>query len=225
MSYSFNLKFAVVNSKVEALDIMQKAADSFMDYEEAKSFVYNSRYTCMMFRQPTQEACEKEIRRYGDLWVQHLFTFNFVYWEKYNLLGMCLDSNGYPAIDALFPYNVHFQNSCDQDYDWDAWVPEIAIFDKIARKWCQASYEQLLEKFDYLEKSKKDNPGYLDYYRKTATYEEVFETLHLGYWMNAMPDSEYEMYQMQTNLRNCGLQYALERYMLQLVDEDFKKYK
>ncbi|MBQ8567302.1 MAG: hypothetical protein IJ445_06960 [Clostridia bacterium] len=69
----------------------------------------------------------------------------------------------------------HFQNSCDQDYDFEDWKG-VPYFEFIAEKWKNATDSEVIEHYrndrgyDYDEEYASD----LDYYRRSFAYDEIW---------------------------------------------------
>lgn len=62
-----------------------------------------------------------------EYWLNTLFTSRFVYWPNYDLLGV----SGYKfpgEIENWFDGHFTFQNSSDQDYDYETWPAGIDLF-------------------------------------------------------------------------------------------------
>lgn len=108
-------------------------------------------------------------------WAKRIFTYRYFYNKELNLLGIY----GLPnSLRELFDDTLGFQNSCDQDYEFEYW-DKVEPFKLIANKWRTVSLESVLEKMDrlsdleYCRDVEKDSP---QYYAKTACYEEIWET-------------------------------------------------
>jgi hypothetical protein len=98
-----------------------------------------------------------------------IFSYRFFYIPAHNLLGVF----GTPdAVHDIFDTTVYFQNSCDQDYDFDEWKG-IPVFEEIAEKWKNATDEETRKKYD--EKYGLDDEEDFDYeyQKKTFAYDEI----------------------------------------------------
>ena len=103
--------------------------------------------------------------------VDKVFKYRFFYLAEYKLLGIF----GVPdAVKNLFDASIEFQNSCDQDYEYDHW-DGVKIFEEIAKKWENASDEDIRK--NYIEKYRQiddeDDFDY-DYYRRSFAYDEIW---------------------------------------------------
>lgn len=96
-----------------------------------------------------------------------VFTFRFFYLPQHNLLGMF----NIPTIARrLFDATYFFQNSTDQDYDYDYWRG-VPLFESIAEKWKNATDEQVIAAHKCPEEMESER---FDYYRKTFAYDEIW---------------------------------------------------
>ena len=103
-------------------------------------------------------------------WMRNsIFSYRFFYIPQHNLLGVfCIPD----AVNDIFDLTCHFQNSCDQDYDFDEWKG-IPIFEQIAEKWKNATDEAVHKSFEYPYEHKP--PIDYDYYRRSFAYAEIWK--------------------------------------------------
>lgn len=104
-----------------------------------------------------------------------VFNFRYFYIKDLELLGLY---GGPDCLGELFDCTLGFQNSCDQDYDFEYW-DKVEPFKAIADKWKTVPLESVLEKMDRLsdlEYCRDVEKDYPQYYAKTACYEEIWET-------------------------------------------------
>lgn len=103
-----------------------------------------------------------------------VFHYRYFYDKEHQLLGMY---GVHDALYSLFDAVCEFQNSCDQDYDFDVWNG-IACFESVAQKWKNASVDALKvglgEYWDHVKWEEKRTEE-LDYYRRTAAYQEIWD--------------------------------------------------
>ena len=113
-----------------------------------------------------------------ELWLYSLFNFKFVYWSQFNLLGLCCRDFGDAEKD--FNKHVYFQNSCDQDYEYEDW-PDIKCFSDIIFQVVNMSIKQLVANFDSytIEEISRD----INYYKRCLVYSEIYDTLDLDNWL------------------------------------------
>ena len=133
--------------------------------------IAEANYTyCPFFDEFEKIELTKEVREKMDSWAAKVFRHKF-YFE---LDGTLLCVFGPPkCTEHLFDATIAFQNSCDQDYDFDTWngIPE---FESIVKKWELCSDEDVakeMAKRDY----DLDSVNY-DYYRRSFCYESIFDT-------------------------------------------------
>ena len=124
-------------------------------------------------------------------WIQHVFNLRFVYWPEKHLLGL----SGYDftyEVNKLFDTHFSFQNSTDQDYDFDCWSDKINVFRNYKQRYMFADLKTLCKdnpKQWYTLEEVKEDP---DYYRKTMLYEKIYEdVLHLDHWLYNEPDEKF----------------------------------
>lgn len=116
-----------------------------------------------------EEEYELDTKAYN--WAVTVFSYRWFYLESENLLGVF----GVPdSLKFMFDAYYYFQNSTDQDYDFNEWVG-IPIFEKIAEKWKKSSSEEVLKLFDLKLEDLKGTAD-LDYYKRSACYKEIWET-------------------------------------------------
>lgn len=101
-------------------------------------------------------------------WMRNsIFSYRFFYIPEHNLLGVF----GVPNVEEIFDLTCYFQNSCDQDYDFEDWKG-IPIFEQIAEKWKNATNEEVHKSFEYPDEH--EEPIDYDYYRRSFAYDEIW---------------------------------------------------
>lgn len=208
MSYGFDMGFAQANSLQEAMAIALEYTQSQMTEKNIRKTIRDNRYYIPSVR-TGYIADEKSKNRRADVladtadryWLEALFTFRFLYWEEHKLLGIVM----MPPENASekWPLSVYFQNSCDQDYPLFDWKEgNIPFFANAAAKAENYTTEEIRAKFDY-EIEDED----LEYYRRSACYDDIFETLALEPWLyNHCTDVPFVTFALQ------GIQNEVERY-------------
>jgi hypothetical protein len=102
-------------------------------------------------------------------WVLNsLFKYRYFYLPQHELLGVLSLPDGF---DDMFDNVSYFQNSCDQDYEFDEWKG-IPIFEQIAEKWKNATDEEVYKTFEYPDEY--EEPIDYDYYRRSNAYDEIW---------------------------------------------------
>ena len=109
--------------------------------------------------------------RVDEAWAKGAFTMRFFYLAEHNLLGVF----GVPtAVRNVFDETIYFQNSCDQDYDFDEWAA-VPVFAQIAEKWRTATDEAVRAKYGAEREGECDEDCIdLDYYRRSFAYDEIW---------------------------------------------------
>lgn len=135
-------------------------------------------------------------------WMRNsIFSYRFFYIPEHNLLGVF----GVPDdVKDIFDLTCYFQNSCDQDYDFEEWEG-IPIFEQIAEKWKNAADEATLAHYNERWRDDENEIDY-DYYRRTFAYEEIWELCE--HYLNSEDDvvyiSMFGFYEIQEQVGFCG---------------------
>ena len=115
---------------------------------------------------------ERIIREIDKAWVHNVFKFRFFYLPKYELLGIFSVPDGF---QDMFDNVTFFQNSCDQNYDFEVWNG-VPLFEEIANKW-----KNVFSDKDVFELYKKKHGKYpkdekfdYDNRRKSFCYDEIW---------------------------------------------------
>lgn len=69
---------------------------------------------------------------------------------------------------------MYFQNSCDQDYEFEEWKG-IKWFEECAEKWKVASLEEVNRAHTETYQSSIDEEDDLEYYRRWSCYNEIWK--------------------------------------------------
>lgn len=107
-----------------------------------------------------------------------VFNFRYFYIKDLELLGLY---GGPDCLEELFDSTLCFQNSCDQDYDFEYW-DKVEPFKIIADRWKALTPEQIYEEYSKSEYSSYTKDEFLhggggyrpSYYAKTLCYEEIW---------------------------------------------------
>ena len=206
MSYGFNMAFAKVpkNDLGKAMAYakefvgiqMLKAKDII---EDNKYYIPSVRY-CPFGIPEGADPAWKEADRF---WLNQLFSFRFVYWAQYGVLGCCINDESNEK--ASFPLSVYFQNSCDQDYEFSTWEDgNIPFFmDKIAKAKAADS-----EKVIAAHGCGEDCPE--DYCRRAFLYDSIFSDLQLNNWLYGT-EGNFERFSL------CGIETTEQHNTLNLL--------
>lgn len=187
MSYSFEMSFRQCESFDEAMRVAIRFTKSCKDnYEEMLNL--------HKYYIPSHRS-DKYDKEHDNYWLYDLFNIQFVWWQEWNLLAVI--GTVYPKESMQqFPFTVYFQNSTDQDYDFDNWSDKITVFQKTKAAILQKSLEEIYQKYviekerDWIELEElNQNP---EYYQKSLLYDEIFEKLDLNSWLYGRESSVYE---------------------------------
>lgn len=170
MSYSATINFKTVKEG-ELYAFFKKIKDTckekFDDIAE-DNFIYMP--SIHFANKRTLEGASDRAKEDADrAWMRNsVFSYRFFYLPEHNLLGVF----GAPdAVKDIFDLTVYFQNSCDQDYDFDDWKG-VSIFEQIAEKWKNATDEEVYKAFEYPDEH--EEPIDYDYYRRSHAYDEIW---------------------------------------------------
>lgn len=171
MSYYAPISFKTIKEG-ELYAFLKKIKDTCkekIDDIAKKNFHYMpSINTCK--RRIFEGASDMAKREANEAWVRNsVFSYRFFYIPEHNLLGVFSIPD---AVTDIFDCTVHFQNSCDQDYDFEDWKG-IPIFEQIAEKWKNATDEEVYKAYEYPDEHKE--PIDYDYYRRSFAYNEIWK--------------------------------------------------
>lgn len=171
MSYRATISFKVLKAN-ELYQFFQELKETTNKNlkeiaEENYIFMPSNRYAHLY------EGAKTVVKEDADeAWARAVFTTRFFYLAEYDLLGVFGVSS---VVEEIFDDSIYFQNSCDQDYEFDEWE-KIPPFAKIAEKWKSATDEMVKIKYNkerYGEWDETENCD-LDYYRRTFAYDEIW---------------------------------------------------
>ena len=185
MSYRFNMFFKQINSKEEAYDFAIKTTKLL--YKNMEEYILDNKYSIPSISSLlNNEMIEIALEETNKYWLFQLFSLNFTYWEEYKLLGL-LGWNYSSSIKNLYDAQIYFQNSCDQDYEYEEWGTNINLFNEIVAEIKNGNNLDTLIKicfpYGYDEYDLEELKDDIDYYKKTAIYNLIFDKLHLNDWM------------------------------------------
>lgn len=137
-----------------------------------------------------------------------LFKFRYFYIPEHCLLGIFSVPR---EIEGLFDNVTYFQNSCDQDYDFDEWNG-IPIFEQIASKWKNTPDKEMALLYAAKGCGKPEELTEFDYYRRSFAYDEIWEMFdqylfndELCVYLSLF--GGYESFRMSAFVRRCEALY------------------
>lgn len=193
MSYAIDLSFKELDKK-DIFEFIQRFKRLVTEPEAVrKSILENSVYIKRRIKwlQPT---VSHEVDEGIENLVERLFTFKFIWIERYGLIACVIDSDN--PVNKLFDGNIFFQNSTDQDYEYKVWSGirpfreisdsvEKLTFDENGISRLKGLYKDIGEmgwfgdeELEGLTRNK------FEYYKRTLIYQMIFnpiEDLVFGY--------------------------------------------
>lgn len=174
MSYSAEINFKTVKEG-ELYAFLKQIKDTCKEkFDEIAedNFIFMPSVSISNRRLLEGTSCEVK-ERVDRAWMQNsVFSYRFFYIPEHNLLGIFGVPN---AVKGIFDLTVYFQNSCDQDYDFNKWRG-VPIFEEIAKKWENASDSEVEEYYNkrYSWSFDKEECSDYDYYRRSHAYDEIW---------------------------------------------------
>lgn len=208
MSYGFDMAFAHVVDEKAALCLARSYVDKCMEKENAGKFIEQNKMYIPSVRYDYIAEKERTMANMADeFWLESLFKFRFLYWPKYQLLGIIGNS-----IDKnMFPMEMYFQNSTDQDYDFQNWLEgDIPFF----RENVEFIKDMPLEKLQDVWFDKDADWSNMEietYARESLLYSRIFQALEFNAWLYA-DESDKEVSWKMFSLS--GIQKPFERMLL-----------
>ena len=188
MSYEFGMFFKQCKDFNDAMSI----ANQFVSVCRDKA---NEMFDIEKYYIPSISRRKEGNELTNEYWLFSLFNFRFIYWKEYNLLGICGDR--YPeAAMELFDTHHDFQNSCDQNYDFESWSDKIDVFTELKSMVLSLSDSEFCDIFIkednyYTEDDRERIMKDISYYKKSYLYEKIYSTLALEAWLYGNNDSSF----------------------------------
>lgn len=186
MSYAFDMAFATAADEKEAFVLARHYVEKCMEKKNAKKIIEDNDLYIPSSRFDNIGEEARGIANFADkYWLESLFKFRFLYWPKYQLLGL-VGSNRID--DPAFPMSVYFQNSTDQNYDFQEWLEgNIPFFKEYVERIQNIPFVRLMDTCrDYLdEDTDLSNPEIELYMRQSLLYNRIFSALELKSWLYA----------------------------------------
>lgn len=187
MSYSFGMFFKEIN-EIDILPLFNRLCDIMI--ENSKEILDNQKYFIPSIR-------SNKMNEYVDeYWLDTIFSLRFVYWKDKKLLGLL--GYDYPKeLIGLFDCHVGFQNSTDQDYEYEIWSDKITFFKELKDRFSNITVEELLSYYNndsYTSYTKEEIENCLDYYKKTFLYDQIYKELDLSNWLYGHNSDKFKRY-------------------------------
>ena len=220
MSYGFDMAFTHAADEKAAFSLARSYVDKCMEKENARKFIEDNTIYIPSIRYSHIEEATNMAEVADRYWLETLFKFRFLYWPKYRLLGL-VGSNRID--DPAFPMSIYFQNSTDQNYDFQEWLEgNIPFFKEHVETITNMPQSKLFDICkDYLdEDTDLSNPEIELYMRQSLLYQRIFSALELQSWLYA-DDSKKDVPYIQFALN--GIQDMYEASALHNILKDVKK--
>ena len=178
MSYNFEMSFKEIE-KENVLDFIMYLTKELLEnsYEIMNSNLYyfpTSRVAkdCIPYNNYIFEYKENDRN-----WLYKLFTVRLLYWRDKNLIGI---QGELPKKTKEKLKTICFQNSSDQDYDYDTWSG-INYFENIVNevKLYNENDVKILTDFEFDD----FNDDAVEYCKKSLIYEKIYNDLELDEWL------------------------------------------
>lgn len=180
MSYYVSLKFKKVENELEVLNIINDFPKLFK-LENIEKYIEKEKIRLYAFYMQQARLCDYDTDKlefkmgnnFMHKVINDFFSTIFIYYPSLKVLGMI----GYTKIkdiDDKFTKSFEFQNSSDQDYNWEYWNELVDII---------PSLKQVIEKHKIMSieelKDDTDDDFNLEYHRKTVLYKYIEEILQI----------------------------------------------
>lgn len=179
MSYSCNISFKTMNPAAlyKFLTGYKAILTSHLEDVAKEEYTY---CPTVRYRECPYDLSNANRRSAAQAWVKAVFSYRFFYLSDHDLLGVY----GVPkCMRWLFDDTVYFQNSTDQDYNFNTWH-KIPLFRGIANRW--QSYDEAMVR-DKCELTPEDD---VEYHRRTGCYEEIWN----NYVSDTLEDDDHAIY-------------------------------
>lgn len=186
---------AYVESRMIPAKVQKDLENYFYQIPSVRARYYSEKNAPYSQRSMQMENLADMANRY---WLRTMFTYRFLYWEKYQLLGIVMMPQ--KEVCEKWPLCAFFQDGCDHNYDFSEWESgNIPFF------------------MDAIAKAKAIKPDNaednIDYLQRSRCYEYIYETLGLDSWMlDRDGDVPYESFSL------CGVKNEMHlfRYVTRL---------
>lgn len=233
MSYYARIYFKQVESMEEAIKVLNNFIKDYSSIENMKKVLEDNRY--YLYRDMYNadlKINKQEPWKYITLLrylFQPLLVFKAMYYPQYKLLGLCFYDDS--TIHKHFDNFIEFQNSCDQDYEYDTWNILGDYFINKAKEFETLPVEELIKTKEYFLEDYEEDKEYflknLDYHRRSAMYDFVWKTLDLSDWLyyKESKDNIFIPINLCVPLTNDNedLFFEMHKHFVKLFEEDNKK--
>lgn len=177
MSYSCLISFKTIDPKdiYRFFQELKKAATDRIDQIALDSPSFSPIMKAYHFQDPFEIT--DQMRKDTERWAKEsIFTYRYFYDAERSLLGVYSLPT---CMRDLFDLTFGFQDSCEQDYDFEDWNG-VSSFEAVADKWRNMPRDQVVDRMNKdldPELIIEINDDQIDYYRKTFCYNEIWKTI------------------------------------------------
>ena len=188
MSYCCTISFKQIPAH-DVFEFLQKLKKQACEKLE-KVAEENSSFSPMMRKYHFQDdfIVTDELKKDTGTWAKmSVFHYRYFYDKELSILGVYSLPR---CMQDIFDLTVCFQNSCDQNYEFEEWNG-VPLFEGIAAKWKSRSLEEVakLAGRDDIEDMRNLEKSEPQYYAKSACYEEIW-----SYFENTLYDDSAALY-------------------------------
>lgn len=176
MSYSFGMTFFEAKNKLETYEKATEFVTALISMKTAMEYVRQNAiyFQRLLFKDEIRDI-DCQIARLLDPWLSQLFTIRCTYWPQHNLLGITGDE--WPeACKNLAAGSVYFQNSTDQDYEYECWPTAITFFKERVD-----AVKRMTD--DEVQQISELNCDDIEYVRRSLVYQTIAKDLTLDDWI------------------------------------------
>lgn len=217
MSYSFGMYFKQLNDKSQIIDLMDEI--SKRSFKNGKDIIKNNIFYIPSERNENNKPAD-------EYWLYNLFSIPCVYWEKYNIFALV--GFQYDYLKDLFPICSYFQDSSDQNSEYENWGSEITLFNELKKEILLNNSKEIKEILEtrwnnsyddiYSISSIEDD---LDYYQKYALYTKIYKTLELEDWLWDNKNDSFKRISVQV-INSLEKFYEMKK-LLMIVKKEFNE--
>ncbi len=211
MSYGISVAFKKCK-KEEIYDKLKEFKQLFTKRENAEKIISDNRFYFSNYVYMHEKQAEANIMRVVDGWVKQIFTYRFRYSETLQCLCFVLAKTDVEEINNWFDNFSYFQNSTDQDYDYEDWngVPYFEEqVEKVKNLSAEGFKKLYISKHPYWDECDEEHFEDDDYNRRslvyTLCYAEVEDLLGDKIAISLLSDFE-ELYDYRGYVRRLMLE-------------------
>lgn len=175
MSYWCKISFKEINAEDIQdffVDMKKKARERY-EISVKNNYNYSPMHKDVFYKNPEDITTELYLTKYKteqEDWARKVYTYRWFYIKEHHLLGVFGVGS---ELEDCFDSTLSFQDSCEQDYDFEYW-DKVKLFKDIAEKHKNDTWEEVDPENDYEKNERTDTE--LEYLRKSAAYGEIWDT-------------------------------------------------